>query len=179
MIIEKEKVTFENANKPNGYGNILPDNFTPMPKNPVIAKFFKEIGLADELGSGVRNLFNYTNIYSNGKTPSLIEGDIFKIIIPLPQENKESVGVNKESVGVNNCTISKNTQQHIEQQLSGVKKQYVKDRLLTIIKAICQFEGKRIPFYIEKLKLKQDERTVERYMEILKKRRAYRFFRLS
>ena len=32
-------------------------DFTPYPKNPITARFFKEIGLADELGSGVRNLY--------------------------------------------------------------------------------------------------------------------------
>ena len=39
---------------------------------------FHEIGLADELGSGVRNLFKYTPIYSE-----FVENDIFKTIIPI------------------------------------------------------------------------------------------------
>jgi len=34
---------------------INPASFSAFPKNPVIARFFKEIGRADELGSGVRN----------------------------------------------------------------------------------------------------------------------------
>jgi len=36
----------ENSNKPHGFGVI----------NPVIAKFFREFGRADELGSDVRNM---------------------------------------------------------------------------------------------------------------------------
>ncbi len=53
----------------------------------MIARFFKEIGYADELGSGVRKLFKYCRHYSGGKTPELIEGDIFKCIVPLtPQD---------------------------------------------------------------------------------------------
>ena len=52
MIIELNRVVFENANRPHGHGLIDPVNFTPFPKNPVIARVFKEIGLADELGSG-------------------------------------------------------------------------------------------------------------------------------
>jgi len=40
------------------------------------------IGRADKLGSGVRNLYKYTKIYS-GNEPELIEGDVFKTIIPL------------------------------------------------------------------------------------------------
>ena len=51
-----------------------------------IACFFKEIGRADELGSGVRNLFKYCRHYSGGKTPELIEGDIFKCIVPFTPE---------------------------------------------------------------------------------------------
>ena len=34
------------------------------------------------LGSGVRNLYRYTKMYSGGE-PELIEGDIFKTIVPL------------------------------------------------------------------------------------------------
>ncbi len=65
---------------------IAPANLSPFPKNPVIARFFKEIGRADELGSGVRNLFKYCRHYSGGKIPELIEEDIFKCIVPLTPE---------------------------------------------------------------------------------------------
>ena len=85
IIIERTRIYAENSNKPHGTGPINPDKFTPYPKNPVIARFFKEIGLADELGSGVRNLVKFVKIYSQSK-PQLIEEDIFKISIPvLPQ----------------------------------------------------------------------------------------------
>jgi ATP-dependent DNA helicase RecG len=52
------------------------------------------IGRADQLGSGIRNLYEYTKLYS-GSEPELVEGDIFKTIIPLPladgkQANKTS-----------------------------------------------------------------------------------------
>ena len=43
---------------------------------------FREIGLTDELGSGMIKLLKYTKAYSNG-IPKLIEGDIFKTEIPL------------------------------------------------------------------------------------------------
>ena len=82
LIIEKERVYIENSNKPHGNGIIDPENFSPFPKNPTIARFFKEIGWVDELGSGVRNITKYNKIYS-GSEPTFIEGDIFKTIIPL------------------------------------------------------------------------------------------------
>ncbi len=80
MIIEKDRVLFENANRSNGFGRIDPLHFSPYPKNPNIARIFKEIGFADELGSGVRNMYKYYHVYSK-QQPELIEGDIFKMII--------------------------------------------------------------------------------------------------
>ena len=89
MIIERSRVYIENGNKPHGYGTIDPENFSPYPKNPKIAKFFKEIGWVDELGSGVRNIYKYNKIYS-GADPEFIEGDVFKTIIPLtPQDTMQ------------------------------------------------------------------------------------------
>lgn len=82
LIIESERVYVENSNKPHHIGQIDPLNFSPYPKNPTLAKFFKEIGRVDELGSGIRNTTRYTKIYSGG-TPLFIEGDIFQTIIPL------------------------------------------------------------------------------------------------
>ena len=46
---------------------------------------FRNIGYFDQLGSGVRKLFKYTKFYS-GQEPELIEGDIFRIMIPLDSE---------------------------------------------------------------------------------------------
>lgn len=44
--------------------------------------FFLIIGLTDELGSGMRNTYKYTQLYSK-EQPLFEEGDIFKTIIPL------------------------------------------------------------------------------------------------
>lgn len=65
-----------------------------FPKNPVIAKFFKEIGRVDELGSGVRNTFKYCGIYTPGTKPEFIEDDVFKTIIPLKaKDNGKTVPI--------------------------------------------------------------------------------------
>jgi len=85
LIIENDKVRTENANKPNGFGIIDAKSFSPYPKNPAIAKFFREIGLADELGSGVKNVTKYLKIYSGGE-PEFIEEDIFKQILPIKEQ---------------------------------------------------------------------------------------------
>lgn len=62
-----------------------PEVLCPFPKNPTIARFFKEIGLVDELGSGIRNTYKYSKIYS-GAEPIFTEGDVFRTIIPLTMQ---------------------------------------------------------------------------------------------
>jgi ATP-dependent DNA helicase RecG len=82
VTIERDRLVTENWNRPVRSGPIDPVNFKPDPKNPLIAAFFVNAGLADTLGSGVRNLYRYTGIYSK-QEPELIEGDVFTTIIPL------------------------------------------------------------------------------------------------
>lgn len=82
FVIEKDQMYVENANRAIGDGFITPDNLEPNPKNPIIASFFRTIGLADNLGSGIRKLFKYSRFYS-GKDPEFREGDVFRISVPL------------------------------------------------------------------------------------------------
>ena len=82
MISSPDSKERKNANRASQDAVITPDNMEPFPKNPIIAAFFRNIGYADQLGSGVRNLFKYSKYYS-GKDPEFIEGDIFRIIVPL------------------------------------------------------------------------------------------------
>lgn len=89
FIIEKDVVRTENANKTNGYGVIDALNFSPYPKNPIIAKFFREIGLADELGSGIKNVTQYLKVYSGG-IPEFIEADIFKQVLPIAEKGENT-----------------------------------------------------------------------------------------
>ena len=82
FVIEKDKFYIENANRASHDLVITPNNLEPNPKNPIISNFFRIIGYADKLGSGVRNLFKYSKYYS-GKNPIFEEKDIFKIIVSL------------------------------------------------------------------------------------------------
>ena len=75
----------ENANRSSGDGIITPDNMEPNPKNPIIASFFRNIGWSDRLGPGVRNIFKYSKYYS-GEEPEFVEGDVFRLIVPLNED---------------------------------------------------------------------------------------------
>jgi ATP-dependent DNA helicase RecG len=82
IIIERDRIVTENWCLPKTPGRINPNEFTPYPKNPLLANFFVNIGRADVLGSGVRNLYKFTKIYSGGE-PEMVEGDVFKTIVPI------------------------------------------------------------------------------------------------
>ena len=91
FVIEKNRMYVENANRAAREGIITVNNLEPNPKNPIIAAFFRNIGYADQLGSGVRNLFKYSKFYS-GKEPEFIEGDVFRIVVPLDEEYSYDFG---------------------------------------------------------------------------------------
>lgn len=91
LVIESDKIYTENSNRAHGFGNLNLATFEPFPKNPAISKVFREIGLADELGSGMRNTYKYTRLYSGGE-PEFVEGDIFRTIIPLKEAATATVG---------------------------------------------------------------------------------------
>jgi ATP-dependent DNA helicase RecG len=111
FVVEKERMYTANANRAETGDVITPENLRPNPKNPVISSFFRNIGLADELGSGVRNLYRYVGLYS-GKNPELIDGDVFKIIVPLDdkysfdahignsQNNPQPVDITRNNYGL-------------------------------------------------------------------------------
>lgn len=91
LLIERDQITVENGNRAHSIGALDIKTFEPFAKNPAISKVFREIGYADELGSGMRNSYKYTLMYS-GTEPEFIEGDVFKIIIPLSVGSMTKVG---------------------------------------------------------------------------------------
>lgn len=91
LIIGKDSIITENANKPRMIGFIDLNSYSPYPKNPKIAGFFKEIGLADELGSGIKKIAKYTKIYSGGAEPSFKDDEIFVANIPLNCVNHDNI----------------------------------------------------------------------------------------
>ena len=81
VIIDNEGIRTENASRASFEGPLEPDTFSPLPKNPLIASFFVHIGLAEELGSGTRELFRNSRLYT-GRDPELEEGLIFRAFVP-------------------------------------------------------------------------------------------------
>ncbi len=90
LVITGEEVVTENGSKAVFDGPLDLSSFNPMPKNPVIARFFNNVGWADELGSGSKNLLKYVKAYSGG-VPMLIEGSVFKASVPIVDRKKKVI----------------------------------------------------------------------------------------
>ena len=91
MVIDAEGIRTENASRARFTGELTPERFNPLPKNPNIAELFSNIGLADALGSGTRNLFKYSWAYG-GSQPVMTEGDVFEAKVPLLKGATSSMG---------------------------------------------------------------------------------------
>lgn len=97
VIIDNEGIRTENASRASFEGPLEPDTFSPLPKNPLIASFFAHIGLAEELGSGTRELFKNSRLYT-GRDPELEEGLIFRAFVPtIPAIQAVSNSPDKQS----------------------------------------------------------------------------------
>ena len=104
FIIEKDLMFTDNANKALNHGIITLQNLCPVAKNPIIASFFNQIGRADELGSGVRNLYKYVHLYSEAD-PVFDEEDVFKLTIPLDNDYSPEQGKSPQKNRIKNIRI--------------------------------------------------------------------------
>ena len=119
FVIEKKRMYVENANRASKEGIITVDNLEPNPKNPIIASFFRNIGWSDRLGSGVRNIFKYSKYYS-GEEPEFVEGDVFRLIVPLNEDysyDNVKNGDKKTAIKNGDKKISKKTIQNYKKIL--------------------------------------------------------------
>jgi len=107
-------------------GRVTPENVRPRAKNPIIAGFFREIGRADRLGSGIRNLYKYSKDYG-GADPVFIEGNNFVISVSLKKLDSIRFPFEKKPIGDENPHIETGKQpigagkQPIEEALAGLK----------------------------------------------------------
>jgi ATP-dependent DNA helicase RecG len=186
FVIRKSTVETENANNPHGEGIIDPENFTPFPKNPVIAKFFIQLGRVDELGSGVLNVTRMVRQYAGGEKPDFEEGPTFRMKIPIPLyrvegiNEGESEGGNaskKVSVIDNEMLIVAGVINHLvdnainEGEIEGIN-EGIRAAMVNIIKLVIDKEGIQVSEMVSQLG--KSKATVERY---LKKMRDLNFIR--
>ncbi|MCC8049360.1 MAG: winged helix-turn-helix transcriptional regulator [Clostridiales bacterium] len=165
FVIEKERMYVENANRATGDGFITPDNLEPNPKNPIIASFFRNIGLADTLGSGTRKLFKYSKYYS-GQNPEFKEGDVFRIIVPLNDEYSFDFEQTGLIIKSNQSNQSDQLDQSVQTNQTGLAKySNYEIKLLAMVRDNPELTNRsyaeklgwsvsQVKYYIQKLKKK-------------------------
>lgn len=140
FVIEKNRMYVENANRAFGRGLITPENMQPNSKNPIIASFFRTIGLADNLGSGTRKLFKYSRYYSGGD-PELIEDDVFRINVPLDDAFSFDYSLGQATSGKISANTSANTSGNTSGKTSanisaklGAKRTVNEEKILAVLR---------------------------------------------
>ena len=116
-----------------------------------IASFFRNIGFADQLGSGVRNLFKYSKFYS-GQEPQFLEGDVFQIIVPLNDAYSYDFG----QIGQSDQTDqSDQTELNVEMQAVLNSLREHPDMTTVAIANTLGWGNSKEKYYLQKLKKKQ------------------------
>jgi ATP-dependent DNA helicase RecG len=154
FIIYQDRVETDNANNPHGDGPIRPDDFSPFPKNPSIAKFFIQLGRVDELGSGVLNVYRYLAAYAPGKTPQFIEGNTFRMIVPLDEQ-----AYARDTNGADYAQL-------VRAALGEVASNAVRDRLTEISQSIANTPGIKVKG-IQEAVPSTSQRTLKRDLKLL------------
>ncbi len=117
-----------------------------------IAKFFIQLGLVEELGSGYINVSRLVNNYGGKRPPQFIEGNVFKMIIPIDAKMMAEK-YDGESGGVNDA---------VNDAVSDAVKNRLREEVIRI-----HTNGKvRLPEIIEIFKIKRA--TAQRDMTTLK-----------
>jgi ATP-dependent DNA helicase RecG len=164
MIIYSDRVETINANNAHGSGIINPLSFSPFQKNPLIAKFFIQLGRVDELGSGILNVNKYLPHYSTSKTPpQFIEGDVFKTIIPL---NGVKSGINE---GINegiNGGLNSGINGGLNSGINGGLNSGLNEGQQKVFKIIRENEGIKAKEISVRLNIPID--TIDKHIKVLK-----------
>lgn len=84
LVIYKDRVLLDNPSTQYFHRPITPENLKSHPKNPTLCQFLIQLGLFDELGSGVLNINKYLPHYANGALPRFVDApEGFELTLPL------------------------------------------------------------------------------------------------
>ncbi|MBT1160990.1 MULTISPECIES: RNA-binding domain-containing protein [Bifidobacterium] len=89
IIMDSSSIRTINASRSFFEGRMRLGEFTPMPKNPIIADVFVQTGIAEKLGSGLRSLMKASELYT-GREPEFSDGDVFTAMIPVTRVSESS-----------------------------------------------------------------------------------------
>jgi len=99
ILLYRDRIEVSNPNNPKTYKDVEMDDLEPFSKNPIIAKTFRKIGYADELGSGFEKIENACVTYFKS-TPVVKDKEVFKTVVYLKSDFDQSKELieNKEKI---------------------------------------------------------------------------------
>lgn len=87
IIIYEDKIICENPNAFGSMKTVTVKDYKPIQKNPTLSNFFREIGYADEMGSGTKRMTKYSVLYS-GQLPIFKDDEMYEVTIPLDRKER-------------------------------------------------------------------------------------------
>ena len=128
----------------------------------------KQIGRADELGSGSRNVFKYGKLYGDAE-PVFEEGDVFKTTISIPNKYLLKAEKGEFNITGNDIVLKKETNavnDAVNDALNDAVNDAVKDRLKAELLGIIKNNGLSLSQLMKDRTIKRA--TAQRDMKILK-----------
>jgi ATP-dependent DNA helicase RecG len=178
FLIFSDKVITENWNKPSGQNHVTIDNLETHPKNPMIARVFKELGWVEELGSGRKNIKKYAPLYFHDYQ-IIIENEekfVFSITYRDCNENINSPEYTNNQLDKIYTLINENINGPVNEMvgpvngpvngLDGPVNENVKKELFNIILLLLNEESANRNMLIDKLE--KGRTTITRYLKLLK-----------
>jgi ATP-dependent DNA helicase RecG len=83
IIIYQDRIEMGNSSVPFKKGTLDINNFIPHQKNPLLSKFFLQLGWVEEIGSGLININKYYPLYAPKGSFQFVEAEYFQIIFEL------------------------------------------------------------------------------------------------
>ena len=131
ITIDREGIRTDNASRALFAGPVTLESLDPTPKNPIIANFFTQMGRSEELGSGTRNLYKFSRLYT-GKDPVLEDGDRFTAFVPTPpvmasaagSEDNRDASASKEKIGAIDGSRGSRTRAEVERVVDDLIARY-------------------------------------------------------
>lgn len=159
--IRQDHVLIQNANRPLRAGVITPDNYTPHPKNPHLANFFVQMGRAEHLGTGVRNLYHYAPIYL-GAEPTITDDDMFRIRLNIAESKRAELAISATDKTTDRTTESSEKSSEKSTEKSTEK---TWEKIVILIRANSNITIKEMAKEVH-----TSERNVEKHLSNLQKK---------
>jgi ATP-dependent DNA helicase RecG len=130
-VLYQDRIEFTNPCTPHWQGRLDPQSLVPYQRNPLISKFFLQLGWVEEIGSGLFNVQRYLPYYASQGRLEVYEEDLFRVVIVLeatPQATPQAEG-DRITQNLKYCVIPR-SREEIQTFLGLKDREYVRKEIL-------------------------------------------------